>query len=86
MEPLGTLAVEIGVEHKLENAFYKALGKAIRERRRQMKMTQADLAKGAGVSPSFIGHIEGGTRAPSLWTVCRIAQALGATVDYLMRM
>ena len=45
---------------------YQAIGKRIRVLRKQNHMTQAELAEKVGISTSFIGHIELGTRIASL--------------------
>ena len=64
---------------------YKAIGAAIRKRRRGMDMTQEQLAEAVGVSVSFIGHIERGTRVMSLDTFVRICRALGCAFDDIIR-
>lgn len=60
----------------------KAMGRRIRQRRRQLDITQERLAELAGVSTSFIGHIERGSRIPSLETTWRICRALGMSMDW----
>ena len=45
--------------------------------------TQADLAERSGFAPSWIGHIEGGGRDPSLKNAIRLADALGVSLDTL---
>ncbi len=52
----------------------------LRERR---NLTQADLAKAAGVSQSTIAHIENGKKDPSLSTLKKIAEALGVHMAVL---
>ena len=56
---------------------YIDLGLKIRQLRRQKSMTQEQLAEMAGISPSFLGHIERGTRVASVDT-------LEVTPDYLL--
>ena len=41
---------------------YLALGKRIRKRRVEQGMTQEQLARQVGVTTSFIGHLERGSR------------------------
>lgn len=43
-------------------------------------MTQAELAKRAGLSWNFIAKVEAGDRQPSLASLSRIARALGVKV------
>ncbi len=61
-----------------------AIGKRVRILRKLADITQEQLAEKCGLSPSFIGHIEGGTRIPSLETICRLAKELNVSLDYLV--
>ena len=63
---------------------YKAIGQRIRKRRRWVELTQEQLAELAGASTSFIGHIERGTRVPSVETLWRICQALECSMDFVV--
>lgn len=58
---------------------YAAIGSNIRALRREKKLTQEQLAELADISPSFLGHIERGTRQMSVETLYRIADALECT-------
>lgn len=60
------------------------LGARIRQCRQTAGMTQGELAKEAGVSTSFIGHIERGSRVSSVDTLVNIANALNVSTDYLL--
>ena len=64
---------------------YIALGKRIKKERKAQKMTQEDLASRAGISLSFLGHIERGTRKASLDTLVNIANALMVSTDMLLQ-
>lgn len=66
------------------NIDYIALGKRIREARKNRNMTQEKLGELCGLSSAHIGHIERGTRVPSLETVFRISQELNVSLDYLL--
>jgi transcriptional regulator with XRE-family HTH domain len=63
---------------------YVALGDRIRRLRRNRELTQEELAKRSKISPSFIGHIERGTRKASIETLVCIANALQCGLDELM--
>ena len=63
---------------------YFALGKRIRKRRVEQGMTQEQLARQVGVTTSFIGHLERGSRKASLETRVGLANALHVGVDYLL--
>ena len=47
-------------------------------------LTQQELAKLTGVSVSYIGHIERGTKHASLDIAAQISVALGVSVDYFI--
>ena len=53
---------------------YIDLGLKIRQLRRQKSMTQEQLAEMAGISPSFLGHIERGTRVASVDTLVALCK------------
>lgn len=63
---------------------YKRIGKRIQQLRKMKDLTQADLAEYAGVSVSYISHIENGGKKASLESVIHIANALETTVDQLL--
>lgn len=55
----------------------RSFGQVIRERRRQLDLTQADTARGIKTSTPYIGHLETNKRHPSARTVARLAEVLG---------
>lgn len=63
---------------------YVLLGKRVRIRRNILDITQASLAETIGVSTSFIGHIERGTRKLSVETLYDLCKALDTTADFLL--
>ena len=62
----------------------KAIGKRVRAARRARDMTQDQLAELVEISTSFVGHIERGTRVPSLETMWRICKKMGLPMDHIM--
>lgn len=56
----------------------------LREVRHSRGMTQADLARQAQVTTSYIGRLEAGGAAPGIDLVDRLARALGTTATDLM--
>ena len=64
---------------------YQGLGKRIRQQRKLLRMTQEQLAERAGISLSFLGHIERGTRKASLDTLVRICNALQVSPQLLLQ-
>jgi transcriptional regulator with XRE-family HTH domain len=58
---------------------------SLRALRRTRDLSQHDLAKLAGVTPSAISQAERGERGLSLTTMARLSEALGITIDDLLR-
>ena len=55
----------------------RSFGQVIRERRRQLDLTQADTARGIKTSTPYVGHLESNKRHPSDKTIARLAEVLG---------
>lgn len=53
----------------------------MRERRKELRLTQAELADMVSVSRQTIISIEQGDYAPSVYLALRVAHALGGTVE-----
>jgi transcriptional regulator with XRE-family HTH domain len=64
---------------------YNLLGERIKQQRLNRGLTQEVLAENANVSVSFLGQIERGERKLSLETLVKIAGALGASLDFLVK-
>ena len=52
-------------------------GQVIRDRRRQLDLTQEEVAKRIKTSTPYVGHLESGKRHPSDKIVTRLAEVLG---------
>jgi len=63
---------------------YVDLGKRVRAYRMAKNWTQEYLAREIGVSTSFIGHIERGSRKASIDTLVQLANALEISTDDLL--
>jgi transcriptional regulator with XRE-family HTH domain len=55
----------------------------LKEVRVAKNLSQIELARRAGLSPTVISHYEAGRRAPLLATCAAIADALGVSMDFL---
>lgn len=64
---------------------YELLGKRIRDERLLLRLTIEQLAEKVDKSTNYIGQIERNDGKPSLETVVDIANALGTTVDALLK-
>lgn len=63
---------------------YAEIGERIRQNRVLRHMTQDVLSEACGLSTGFLGHIERGTRKPSLETLSKISQILNVSLDILV--
>jgi transcriptional regulator with XRE-family HTH domain len=61
------------------------VGDRIREIREEMQMNQDQLAERAGLSKGFLSDIENNKRNIGSENLLKIANVLGASVDYLLR-
>jgi len=63
---------------------YEKVGMRIRQIRKAKGWSQDELAKKCGISMSFLGHIERGSRIMSMETFANICTALDAGADELL--
>ena len=63
---------------------YIAIGDRIRKYRELSRMTQEQLSESCSLSTGYIGHLERGTRSPSLETLVKISQILRVSLDDLV--
>ena len=63
---------------------YEEIGKRIKIKRKEMKLTQEKLSEIIDVSPSYISEIERGSSICSLATITNIADTLNTSLDYLV--
>lgn len=68
-----------------ESRLEEAIGRQVREFRRQQNMTVAELAKSAGLSTGMLSKIENGATSPSLTTLQGLSAALQVPVTALFR-
>ena len=62
------------------------LNENLKNIRRSKGLSQEELAQQAGISASFLGHIERGTRVLSVETLMALCNALGVTPNELLGM
>ncbi len=63
---------------------HNIIGKNIRKRRKQLKLTQEALSGKCNFSRTYIGLIERGIKTPSIMSLICIANQLEVGVDYLV--
>ena len=64
---------------------YKDFGRRVQQQRKLAKLTQEQLSERAGISLSFLGHIERGTRKASVDTLIRLCNALAISPNLLLQ-
>lgn len=69
----------------MKDDFYKKVGKNIKKRRKELNLTQQELADYLGISLNFMGKIEVAFSKPSLDTLIEIADKLNTTVSDLTK-
>ena len=62
----------------------KDMGRRIKSRRKELKITQSELAETLDLSNNHISSIETGNQKPSLDTFIELCNALKVTPDYLL--
>ncbi len=62
---------------------YSALGERIRKSRKAKGLSQEKLGEICSISTAHVGHIERGSRIPSLETLFKISKELDISMDYL---
>ena len=65
---------------------HKRLGRRIKTLRKELGLTQEDLAFEVGVNRSYLGFIERGERNPSLAMLKKIAKALKVSLSVLFQL
>lgn len=63
---------------------WNAIGSRIRKQREYIGYTREQLAELLGVTPKFCSDIELGVKGMSVPTLCKIAQALRLSTDYIL--
>ena len=69
----------------MNKQFYINLGKNIKKRRKELKLSQQELADKLELSLNFVGKIEVAFSKPSLDTVIKIAKVLDISVSDLCK-
>lgn len=60
------------------------IGKRIKNRRLELKLTQADIRRETGISTGNLSGIENGSSAPSASALCELSRVLNCSIDYIL--
>lgn len=80
---MSALADDSGVNTNQKHDIKYRFGKAIRRRRRELDLSQEELAERSELHRTYISSIERGQRNPSLENIEKIAQALRISISDL---
>jgi transcriptional regulator with XRE-family HTH domain len=64
---------------------YRAVGEQIARERVRRSLSQRELAELTGTTQSAVARLEGGSRAPRLDTLLRVANSLDCTLELELR-
>jgi transcriptional regulator with XRE-family HTH domain len=68
----------------IANKMLKRVGRAVKARRKELRLTLRALASKSGISSSMISDIERGAKSPTISTLSLIAAALGTPISALV--
>lgn len=68
----------------MEEISKKDIGKRISERRKQLKLTQEQVAEMSGLSHQFFSCIESGLKNMRAENVIKVCEALKVSTDYIL--
>ena len=66
------------------NEAARAFGREVRRRRHALGLTRDVVGERSGLTPHYIGGIEGGQRDPSIGSMVKLAAGLGAPLGELL--
>lgn len=62
----------------------EVLAKRLKERARELGLSDAEVARRAGLETPSYGHYVTGERRPNYWTLLRLSEVLGTSPNYLL--
>jgi transcriptional regulator with XRE-family HTH domain len=68
-----------------EATLRQQVGRRIYLRRVWLDLTQQEVADRGGISRNFVSAIERGAQGLDAWRLWQVAEALGATLDWVLR-
>ncbi|MBS2008000.1 MAG: helix-turn-helix transcriptional regulator [Cyanobacteria bacterium SZAS TMP-1] len=74
------------MSEKPDDNLYISLGKVILQRRKDLGLSQEQLAKRSNVDRAFLSAVERGKRQPSFGTVSKVASGLDIRYSQLIRL
>jgi transcriptional regulator with XRE-family HTH domain len=68
----------------MEDVFLSEMGRRVNEKRKEMRLSQEDVAEMTDVSKQTISLIERGLQEPGAKITAKLAKALNVSADYLL--
>lgn len=78
-----TVPDDCAVSHKSQSDINQRFGRAVRRRRRELDLSQEELAERAELHRTYVSSIERGERNPSLENIEKLAKALDTSITRL---
>ena len=63
----------------------KEIGKRIRQKRKSMYMTSADINNQIAIAPATLSDIERGNKSPSCLTLLKLSEILECSTDWILK-
>ena len=67
-----------------DRALIKEIGQRVQSRRRQLRLTQDELAERANLSSQYVGCVESGLKGLREETIIKLSKALQVSADYIL--
>lgn len=71
-------------DKEMQQRLTRSFSEMLTEELELQEMQQTELAKAIGHDATNVNHWIKGRKLPTIATICRIADVLGVTVDYLL--
>lgn len=82
--PVKEILFESGEMEVFMELNMKAIGNRIKERRKELNLTQLDIKEKVGISSGNISDIERGNRLPAATTLVQLSDVLDCSIDYIL--
>jgi len=85
LEAVERLCTELGLVYTSEDQLINLIGQRLRECRKRQNMTLKQVSERSGVTASQLSQVEHGRSSASLWSLAKVASALGIRLGDLFK-
>lgn len=64
---------------------YSSIGKRVKQRRKELNLTQTQIKAETGISSGNLSDIENGIKLPSTPTLLSLSQVLNCSIDWILK-